>query len=51
LEYGIIASPVEGSDQIPAEMIEAGGEILLSTRSINSLIIVNYVWNKEELPD
>jgi hypothetical protein len=34
-----------GSDQIPAELIEAGGEILLSEIHINS------VWNKEELPD
>jgi hypothetical protein len=30
-----------GSDQIPAELIHAGGEILL----------INSVWNKEELPD
>jgi hypothetical protein len=36
-----------GSDQIPAELIQAGGEILLST--IHRLI--NSVWNKEELPD
>jgi hypothetical protein len=36
-----------GSDQIPAELIQAGGEILLS--AINKLI--NYVWNKKELPD
>jgi hypothetical protein len=36
-----------GSDQIPAELIQAGGEILLS--AIHKLI--NYVWNKEELPD
>jgi hypothetical protein len=35
-----------GSDQIPAELIQAGGEILLS--AINKLI--NSVWNKEELP-
>jgi hypothetical protein len=35
-----------GSDQIPAELIEAGGEILLS--EIHKLI--NSVWNKEELP-
>jgi hypothetical protein len=34
-----------GSDQIPAELIQAGGEILLSAihKPINS------VWNKEEL--
>jgi hypothetical protein len=35
------------SDQIPAELIQAGGEILLS--AIHKLI--NFVWNKEELPD
>jgi hypothetical protein len=36
-----------GSDQIPAELIQAGGKMLLSTihKQINS------VWNKEELPD
>jgi hypothetical protein len=36
-----------GSDLIPAELIQAGGEILLSV--IHKLI--NSVWNKEELPD
>jgi hypothetical protein len=36
-----------GSDQIPAELIQTGGEILLS--EINKLI--NSVWNKEEFPD
>jgi hypothetical protein len=36
-----------GSDQIPAELILAGGEILLS--EIHKLI--NSVWNKEELPE
>jgi hypothetical protein len=36
-----------GSDQIPVELIQAGGEILLS--AIHKLI--NSVWNKEELPD
>jgi hypothetical protein len=36
-----------GSDQSPAELIQAGGEILLS--AIHKLI--NSVWNKEELPD
>jgi hypothetical protein len=36
-----------GSDQISAELIQAGGEILLS--AIHKLI--NPVWNKEELPD
>jgi hypothetical protein len=36
-----------GSDQIPEELIQAGGEILLF--AIHKLI--NSVWNKEELPD
>jgi hypothetical protein len=36
-----------GSDQIPAELIQAGGEILRS--KINKLI--NSIWNKAELPD
>jgi hypothetical protein len=36
-----------GSDQIPAELVHTGGEILLS--AIHKLI--NSVWNKEELPD
>jgi hypothetical protein len=36
-----------GSDQIPAELIQSGGEILLS--EMHKLI--NSVWNKEELPD
>jgi hypothetical protein len=36
-----------GSDEIPAELIQAGGEILLS--EIHKLI--HSVWNKEELPD
>jgi hypothetical protein len=36
-----------GSDQIKAELIEAGGGVLLS--AIHKLI--NSVWNKEELPD
>jgi hypothetical protein len=35
------------SDQIPAELIQAGGEILLS--EIHKLM--NSVWNNEELPD
>jgi hypothetical protein len=34
-----------GSDEIPAELVQAGGEILLS--AIHKL--VNSVWNKEEL--
>jgi hypothetical protein len=36
-----------GSDQIPAELIQAGGETLVSV--IHKLI--NSIWNKEELPD
>jgi hypothetical protein len=36
-----------GSDQIPAELIQAEGERLCS--NIHKLI--NSVWNKEELPD
>jgi hypothetical protein len=36
-----------GSDLIPKELIQAGGETLLS--AIHKLI--NYIWNKEELPD
>jgi hypothetical protein len=36
-----------GSDQILAELIQVGGEILWS--EINKL--VNSIWNKEELPD
>jgi hypothetical protein len=35
------------SYQIPAELIEAGGEMLWS--KIHKLI--NYVWSKEDLPD
>jgi hypothetical protein len=36
-----------GSEQIPAELIQARSEILRS--EIHKLI--NSVWNKEELPD
>jgi hypothetical protein len=36
-----------GSDEIPAELIQAGGELLLS--AIHKL--TNFVWSKEELPD
>jgi hypothetical protein len=36
-----------GSDKIPAELIQAGGEMLLSL--IHKLINSN--WNKEELPN
>jgi hypothetical protein len=34
-----------GSDQIPAQLIQAGGELLLS--AIHKLI--NSIWNKKEL--
>jgi hypothetical protein len=37
---------VPGSDQIPAELIQEGGEILHS--EIHKLIML--IWNKEELP-
>jgi hypothetical protein len=36
-----------GSDQIMAELIQAGGEILLSVMHK----LINSVWNKEGLPD
>jgi hypothetical protein len=36
-----------GSDHIPAELIQAGGEILLSATHK----LINSVWNKEKLPD
>jgi hypothetical protein len=36
-----------GSDQIPAELIHAGGEILVYM----IYKFINSVWNKEELPD
>jgi hypothetical protein len=36
-----------GSDQIPAELIQAGDEMLLS--AIHKLI--NSIWNKEQSPD
>jgi hypothetical protein len=36
-----------GSDQIPAELIQAGNEMLLA--AIHNLI--NSIWNKEEFPD
>jgi hypothetical protein len=36
-----------GSDEIPAKLIQAGGEILLSVVHKH----FNSVWNKEELPD
>jgi hypothetical protein len=38
-------SPV--SDQIPAELIEVRGEMLLSVM----YELINSLWNKEELPD
>jgi hypothetical protein len=37
----------QGSDEIPALLIKAGGEILLSAIAK----IINSIWNKEELPD
>jgi hypothetical protein len=36
-----------GSDQIPSELIQAGGKMLMS--AIHKLI--NSIWNKAELPD
>jgi hypothetical protein len=36
-----------GSDKIPAELIQAGGEMLLS--AIHK--VINSIWNKEDLPD
>jgi hypothetical protein len=36
-----------GSDQSPAELIQAGGEILVSVIHKH----INSVWNKDELPD
>jgi hypothetical protein len=36
-----------GSDQIPAELIQAGGEI--SRSKIHKLI--TYIWHKKKLPD
>jgi hypothetical protein len=36
-----------GSDQIPAELIQTGGETLRS----EIVKLVNSIWNKEELPD
>jgi hypothetical protein len=36
-----------GSDQIPAEIIQSGGEILVSVMHKH----INSIWNKEELTD
>jgi hypothetical protein len=36
-----------GSDQIPAELVQAGGETLQSEIHKH----INCIWNKEELPD
>jgi hypothetical protein len=47
IEVEIALQNWQGSDQIPAELIQAGGEILRS--KIHKLI--NSIWNKEELPD
>jgi hypothetical protein len=38
-----------GSDQISAELIQAGGEILVLRSKIHKLI--KSIWNKEEMPD
>jgi hypothetical protein len=35
-----------GNDQIPAELIQAGGEILRSEIHKH----INFIWNKEQLP-
>jgi hypothetical protein len=47
----VIAKPIKykspGSDDIQEDLIQAGGEILLSAIHI----LINSVWNKEELPD
>jgi hypothetical protein len=42
---------LSGSDQILAQLVQAGGETLL--RSINSLILlgIRKKWKEEELPD
>jgi hypothetical protein len=45
--YRNIKTTFQIMDQIPEELIQAGGEILRS--QIHKLI--NYTWNKEELPD
>jgi hypothetical protein len=52
LEFEIAIAEFEkyksaGNDQIPAELIQRGGETLVSV--IHKLI--NFIWNKEELPD
>jgi hypothetical protein len=36
-----------GSDQIPAELYQAGGEILVSVM----YKLITSIWNKEEMPD
>jgi hypothetical protein len=36
-----------GGDQIPAELIHVGGEILRAEIHY----VINSIWNKEELPD
>jgi hypothetical protein len=36
-----------GSEQIPAELIQTGGETLWSEHRKH----INSIWNKEELPD
>jgi hypothetical protein len=52
LEVGIDIAKLKryklpGSDQIPAELIQAEGGILRS----NIHRLINYIWNKEKLPD
>jgi hypothetical protein len=36
-----------GSDQIPAQLIQTGGDTLVSATHK----LINSIWNKEELPD
>jgi hypothetical protein len=36
-----------GSDEIPAELVQAGGEILRS----NIHTLINSIWNEEKLPE
>jgi hypothetical protein len=52
LEVEIVIAELEKNklpdrDEIPAELIQTSGEILLS----GNRKLVNSVWNKEELPD
>jgi hypothetical protein len=45
----IARAKLKSSDQIPAELIQADGEILVLRSEIHKL--VNSIWSKEELPD